>query len=105
MVLQQLRGDAPHQAPALLIPLGDRAAAEALRLARTIWDAGVALQLETRGGALKKAMASANRLGIQTVLILGDGELEGGTVTVKHMATGEQEAWPLAEVAARLSAR
>jgi histidyl-tRNA synthetase len=103
MVLQQLRGDAPHQAPALLIPLGDRAASEALKLARSLWDAGLALQLETRGGALKKAMASANRLGIHTVLILGDGELDGGTITVKHMATGEQEAWPLAEVMARLA--
>jgi histidyl-tRNA synthetase len=48
-------------------------------------------------------MASANRLGIQTVLILGDGELEGGTVTVKHMATGEQESWPLAGVASRFA--
>ena len=84
---------------------GERASAEALKLARTLWDAGIALQLETRGGALKKAMASANRLGIQTVLILGDGELEGGTVTVKHMATGEQENWPLDEVAKRLAPR
>lgn len=104
MVLQQVRGEAPHQAPALLIPLGDRAATEALRLARALWDAGLPLQLETRGGALKKAMAFANRAGIQTVLILGDGELDGGTVTAKHMATGEQESWPLGEVAARLSA-
>jgi histidyl-tRNA synthetase len=102
MVLQQIRGEAPFTPPALLIPLGDRAATEALKLARTLWAAGLAIQLETRGGALKKAMASANRMGIQTVLILGDGELDGGTVTVKHMATGEQESWPLAEVAARL---
>ncbi|HEX7552695.1 MAG TPA: histidine--tRNA ligase [Geothrix sp.] len=102
MVLQQVHGDAPHQAPALLIPLGDWAAVEALKLARTLWDAGIALLLETRGGALKKSMASANRLGIQTVLILGDGELDGGTVTVKRMATGEQESWPLGDVAARL---
>jgi histidyl-tRNA synthetase len=102
MVLQQVHGDAPHTPPALLIPLGERAATEALRLARRLWDAGVALRLETRGGALKKAMASANRLGIQTVLILGDGELDGGTLTVKHMATGAQESWPLAEVADRL---
>jgi histidyl-tRNA synthetase len=103
MVLQQVRGDAPHQAPALLIPLGDQAAVQALQLARMLWDAGVTLQLETRGGALKKAMASANRAGIQTVLILGDGELDGGTITVKHMATGEQEGWSLGEVAARLA--
>jgi len=103
MVLQQVRGEAPHTAPALLIPLGERAAAEAFKLARGLWDAGIALQLETRGGALKKAMATANRAGIQTVLILGDGELDGSTITVKHMATGEQESWPLDEVAMRLA--
>ncbi len=40
--------------------------------------------------------------GHPTVLLLGDGELDGGTVTVKHMATGEQESWPLGEVASRL---
>jgi histidyl-tRNA synthetase len=102
MVLQQVRGEAPFTPPALLIPLGDRAASEALKLARTLWAAGLAIQLETRGGALKKAMASANRMGIQTVLILGEGELDNGTVTVKHMATGEQESWPLGEVASRL---
>jgi len=104
MVLQQVLGEAPQTPPALLIPLGERAATEALKLARDLWKAGVALQLETRGGALKKAMASANRLGIQTVLILGDGELDGGTVTVKHMATGVQESWPLGDVVERLAA-
>ena len=93
---------APHTPPALLIPLGERAATEALKLARGLWAAGVPLQLETRGGALKKAMASANRMGIQTVLILGDGELDGGTVTVKHMATGEQESWALGDLLPRL---
>ena len=104
MVLQQVRGAAPQAAPALLIPLGERAATAALTLARELWSKGLDVQLETRGGALKKAMASANRMGIQTVLILGDGELDGGTVTVKRMATGEQESWALGEVAARLEA-
>ena len=103
MVLQQILGDAPCTAPAMLIPLGARASVAALKLARTLWDEGIAVQLDTRGAALKKAMASANRMGIQTVLILGDGELDSGTITVKHMATGAQEAWPLGEVAARLS--
>ena len=105
MVLQQVRGEAPAAPPVLLIPLGERAATEALQLARRLWDAGLSLQLETRGGALKKAMASANRMGIQTVLILGDGELDSGTITIKHMATGEQETWPMDEVPARLAAR
>lgn len=102
MVLQQVRGEAPHTTPALLIPLGERAAMEALKLARGLWEAGAALQLETRGGALKKALATANRTGVRTVLILGDGELDSGTLTVKHMATGEQETWPMAEAIERL---
>lgn len=102
MVCQTLRGEAPHRSPALLIPLGDRATAEAMRLARGLWAAGASVQLETRGVALKKAMTTANRTGIRTVLILGDGELDAGTVTVKHMATGEQETWPLAELATNL---
>ena len=103
LILQQVRGEAPATPPVLLIPLGERAATEALQLARRLWDAGLALQLETRGGALKKAMASANRLGIQTVLILGDGELDAGMVTVKHMATGEQESWTMDELEGRLN--
>ncbi len=104
MVLQQVRGEAPRAAPALLIPLGERAATEALKLARTLWEAGLPIQVETRGGALKKALATANRLGTQTALILGDGELEQGIVTIKHMATGVQETWPIAEIASRLKA-
>ena len=103
LILQQVRGEAPATPPVLLIPLGERAATEALQLARRLWDAGLALQLETRGGALKKAMASANRMGIQTVLILGDGELDAGMVTVKHMATGEQESWTRDELEGRLN--
>ena len=104
MVCQTLRGEAPHRPPALLVPLGERAAGEAMKLARGLWAAGLAIQLETRGLALKKALATANRTGVQTVLILGDGELDSGTITVKHMATGEQETWPLADVADRLRA-
>ncbi len=104
MVLQQVRGEAPFAPPALLIPLGERAATEALKLARTLWEAGLPVQLETRGGALKKALATANRTGVQTVLILGEGELDSGTLTVKHMATGAQETWPLTETASRLKA-
>jgi histidyl-tRNA synthetase len=102
LILQQVRGEAPATPPVLLIPLGERATTAALQLARSLWDAGIALQLETRGGALKKAMASANRMGIQTVLILGDGELDAGTVTVKHMATGEQEVVQLDSLEAML---
>ncbi|HTL98046.1 MAG TPA: His/Gly/Thr/Pro-type tRNA ligase C-terminal domain-containing protein [Holophagaceae bacterium] len=84
------------------MPLGPAAAMEAMKLVQQWWAAGLAVQLDTRGLALKKVLASADRLGIRTVLLLGDGELAEGVVTAKHLATGEQEKWPLAEVPAQL---
>ena len=101
-VLQQALGDPAGEPPSLLIPLGEKAALEALRIARELWSQNVALQVETRGTGLKKALATANRQGTRLALILGDGELERGVVAVKHLDSGVQEDWPLAELGSRL---
>jgi histidyl-tRNA synthetase len=102
MLLQQKFGDAPHQVPAVLIPLGEEATLKALALAREWWAQGLDLQLETRGGSLKKALTTANRQGAALALMLGEGELARGVVAVKHLGTGDQEDWALAEVPDRL---
>ena len=102
MVLQQLQGDATFEPPALLIPLGEAASAKALLLARDWWARGLSIQLETRGCALKKALQSANRNGVKLALILGDGELEKGVISAKHLETGTQEEWALGDVPKRL---
>ena len=104
MLMQQLHGDAPQDLPALLIPLGEAASLKALTLARAWWDQGLAVQLETRGVNLKKALTSANRQGTRFALLLGDGELEKGVVSAKDLQKGTQEEWPLEEVQARLRA-
>ncbi|MBK8727652.1 MAG: histidine--tRNA ligase [Holophagaceae bacterium] len=103
-VLAKLQGEAKPAAPALLVPLGEAAMARALELARDWWAAGCEVQLETRGGALKKALQTANRTGVKVALILGDGELEQGLVAAKHLETGVQETWRLDEVPSRLKA-
>ncbi|MBS1786009.1 MAG: histidine--tRNA ligase [Acidobacteria bacterium] len=102
-VVQQVKGEVGATPPALLVPLGEAAALEAAKLAQAWWDRGLPVQLDTRGLALKKVFASADRLGIKTVLLLGDGELAEGVVTAKHLATGEQTKVPFAEVPTRLS--
>ena len=101
-VVQQVKGEVPADPAALLVPLGDAASLEAMKLAKGWWEQGLRVQLDTRGLALKKVFASADRLSIGTVLLLGDGELAAGAVTAKRLATGEQESWPLAEVPRRL---
>jgi histidyl-tRNA synthetase len=101
-VLAKVQGPVPPSPPALLVPLGEAASARALELARDWWAAGCSVQVETRGGGLKKALQTANRTGVKLALILGDGELEQGVVAAKHLETGVQESWPLGEVATRL---
>ncbi len=103
-VVQQVKGEVPANPAALLVPLGDKAAMEAMKLAQGWWNNGLRVQVDTRGLALKKVFASADRLGIKTVLLLGDGELAEGVVTAKDMTSGEQRKWPLAEVPRHLAA-
>ena len=102
ILMQALHGDAPVEAPAVLIPLGDAATLKAFELVRQWWAQGCRVQLETRNANLKKGMTSANRLGAKLALILGDGELERGVIAAKDLAAGTQEEWPLEEVAERL---
>ena len=101
-VLQLALGDPAGEPAPLLIPLGEKASLEALRIARDLWSRNLPLQVETRGTGLKKALATANRQGTKLALILGDGELERGVVAVKHLDSGVQEDWLLAELAPRL---
>ncbi len=104
MLLSQIRGEAPGEQAITLIPLGEAATRRAFGLAREAWSEGLALNLETRGGALKKALTTANRQGARWALLLGDGELEQGVITARDLASGSQETWPLADVIARIKA-
>ena len=46
---------------------------------------------------MKKQMGRADALGIPYVAIIGGDEMTSGTVTVKNMATGEQQRLTLDE--------
>ena len=52
------------------------------------------------GRALKTAMKAAAGSGARVALVLGDRELEAGTVEVKNLASGEQTTVPLGDVLA-----
>jgi histidyl-tRNA synthetase len=48
-------------------------------------------------------MKRANRLQAVAAVIVGDDELAKGVATLRDMATGEQQAVPLGEIAAGLA--
>jgi histidyl-tRNA synthetase len=88
--------DAPSpEAPSVaVVPLGDRAEAEAQRIVAGLRREGVAADMAYRGN-MKKRLGRANAAGAKYALIIGDDELDRGEAQLKDLATGEQRSVPL----------
>ena len=81
---------APLSPDVAVVPMGERAEAEAPALLAHLRAAGLAAEPMTRGN-LKKRMERAAKSGARHTLLLGDSELEQGGVTLKNMADGTQQ--------------
>jgi histidyl-tRNA synthetase len=77
------------------VPLGDAARRRLVVLAAQLRRAGVRVDLAYGGRGLKGAMKSADRSGARFALVLGERDLEAGTVGVKDLVSGEQQPVPL----------
>ncbi len=105
-LLLAMSPDAPVSAPlAYLVPLGDPGAVACLVLAKELRAHGVAAIVDGRGGKLKAMMSRAEQRQATLTVLVGDGELERGVVTVKTMATHAQEELPRAQAARVLADR
>lgn len=82
-----------------VIALGEAAKGEALVLAQRLRAAGLSADVDYLDRKLKAQFKAADRYGARFAAILGDDELARGVVQLKNLATGEQEAVPLADVA------
>jgi histidyl-tRNA synthetase len=76
---------------AFIAPLGDAAIDAALVLGRDLRRAGVACEVDARGGSLKSQLRRANALGARMALVLGDTELAENVVQLKDLAGHAQE--------------
>ncbi|MGH7092718.1 MAG: histidine--tRNA ligase [Stellaceae bacterium] len=84
-----------------LVPIGEAAEAAALDILQSLRAAGIRAEMAYRGN-LRRRMERANRIGARAAVIIGDNDLAQGVAQVKNLATGEQEAVPLPDVAGRL---
>lgn len=84
----------PSATDALVAPLGERAIAPGLEVARKLRRHGIRCEIDTRGGSLKSQLRRANQLGVRMVLILGETELADGSVQVKDLQAHSQETMP-----------
>ncbi len=74
-----------------LVTLGDKAKARGLNLLYELRQKGIAVDTDYEGKSLKGALRQANDLSARFVLLLGDNEIEKGTLSLKDMRSGEQK--------------
>ncbi|WP_420124091.1 histidine--tRNA ligase [Nakamurella sp.] len=82
------------------VPMGPVAALRLATLAGELRRAGYRVDMAYGGRALKTAMRAADASGAALALVLGERELEQGTVVVRDLRSGEQSARPMAELVA-----
>ncbi|MED4608397.1 MULTISPECIES: histidine--tRNA ligase [Paenibacillus] len=107
LVLQAQGVEIPAAKPldVYLIGLGEAAEKETVKLLQQLRMQGLSAERDYQSRKIKAQMKSADRHRATYVAILGEDELAKGEITVKAMATGEQETLPLAGFAAALAAR
>jgi len=88
--------------PVALVPMGEAAERQALKLAETLRGAGIQVDMAF-GGNMKRRMKRADKVNATAAVILGDDELQRGVVQIKDLATGEQVEAPMDGLAARLA--
>ncbi|HET6198252.1 MAG TPA: histidine--tRNA ligase [Acetobacteraceae bacterium] len=91
----------PAPKPVAVVPVGEAAEATALDILQVLRRAGIRAEMAYRGN-LRRRMERANRIGARAAVVIGDDDIAQGVAQVKNLATGEQEAVALAELAGRL---
>ena len=89
--------------PIAVIPIGEAAELEALKLTQRLRHAGHVVDLGYGGNAGKR-MKRANKIEARVALVLGEDELARGAVTFRDLDAGSQEEVPLDALAERLKA-
>jgi histidyl-tRNA synthetase len=81
-----------------VVSRGEAAESRGLVLAQQLRQQGFTVQLDLSGSPFGKQFKRADRSGAAACLILGDSEVEQGTVNLKWLATGEQSTIAQAEL-------
>ena len=105
MALEQEGLAAPEEAglAAFVVGVGDAGRARALELVRELRAAGVAADASFEDRPLKAQLKMADRANAAYAAIVGERELEAGTVTIRRLEDGHQEDVAADALAARLA--
>lgn len=87
---------------ARILPISDKHADKAFEVRNTLRSLGLRVEVDDRDEKIGKKIRQAQMEKVQYMLVLGDKEIEEGTLAVRSRHDGELGAMPVADVAARL---
>ena len=90
LALQAQQAVALHPLKAFVAPLGAGTNRHAMRLARELRAAGVAVDVGDESFRLKKSFETAEKLGAAYVVLVGENEVAADAFAVKELKTGQQ---------------
>jgi histidyl-tRNA synthetase len=93
LILQERAKEAPQDAGIdLLVTCFDEAHRDhSMAAAAHLRKAGLRVDLYPTKAKLKKQFKYANSLGIPWIIVIGPDEVEGGTVRLRQLSTGDQQ--------------
>ncbi len=74
-----------------IAPMGEKANIKALAICSSLRDKGFSSLTDICGRGLKAQMRYANKIGARYSVVLGDDELESGSIRIKNMQSGEEQ--------------
>jgi len=93
----------PEKPLILVIPFGgEREKAHALKVAQTLREHDLRVELSYREGKLRKQFEFANKIGAHFTVVVGENELREGRYPLKNLLTREEKKLTLEEIIATL---
>jgi histidyl-tRNA synthetase len=86
-----------------LIPMGEDAKSLALRISHQLRPHNLTVEVSFGERSVKSAMKVADKSGARYVIVLGEEELESGSVEIKEMSTGDVTSVTLTSLVSTLS--
>ncbi len=87
----------------LFANFGDKEAMHCMKLLRTVREAGIAAELYPDAVKMAKQFKYADDKGIRFVAVIGESEMQGGTIALKDMKSGEQRSISVGELIEAIS--
>jgi histidyl-tRNA synthetase len=106
LILDAIGRKAPEHRPEVFFVAADEVGVrEALVRARALRQAGVACELDPRGGKVARQFKQAERVGARYAVVLGGNEVASGQAKLKDLETREESPIALEELVSRFAKR